>query len=160
MLHLRLDPASKFWVAATRCRRRLCFDTSPGYSHNALVLSIAQYRFISSSMACSSSPQQSSNAAADAFQLLSSVAQDVSAEDALYEEQVADIQRWWQSERFTGIRRTYTARDIASKRGTQQIAYPSSIMATKLFLLLRERSKNFEPIHTRTLSLHHQGNWF
>ena len=47
-----------------------------------------------------------------------------------------------------GIKRPYTAADIASKRGSQHFAYPSSVMATKLFNLIREREAKGEPVHT------------
>ena len=94
-------------------------------------------------------PQVASTRAADDFQLVTTAAKHGSAEDQLFSEQVADIQRWWQTERFAGLRRPYTAHDVASKRGTQQVSYPSSVMASKLFKLLREREASGEPLHTR-----------
>ena len=74
---------------------------------------------------------------------------DCAAEDDLYATQVADIELWWKTDRFKGIQRPYTAHDVASKRGTQQAQYPSSVMARKLFSLLQERHKAGTPVHTR-----------
>ncbi|KAM6484762.1 methylisocitrate lyase [Trichoderma sp. SZMC 28011] len=87
-------------------------------------------------------------APADAYQLLPESQKAGQAEDALYEAQVKEIEEWWASPRYAGIRRPYSAADVASKRGTQLIKYPSSVMATKLFNLIREREAKGEPIHT------------
>ncbi|KAM0449658.1 hypothetical protein ACHAO4_007323 [Trichoderma viride] len=85
---------------------------------------------------------------ADSYQLLPEAQKAGAAEDALYEAQVKEIEEWWASPRFAGIRRPYSAADVASKRGSQHFSYPSSVMATKLFNLLREREAKGEPIHT------------
>ncbi|EHK17334.1 uncharacterized protein TRIVIDRAFT_88518 [Trichoderma virens Gv29-8] len=85
---------------------------------------------------------------ADAYQLLPESQKAGQAEDALYEAQVKEIEEWWASPRYAGIRRPYSAADVASKRGSQFIKYPSSVMATKLFNLIREREAKGEPIHT------------
>ncbi|KAF7562333.1 hypothetical protein G7046_g1801 [Stylonectria norvegica] len=86
--------------------------------------------------------------AADAFQLLPEAQKAGAAEDALYENTVQEIETWWATPRFAGIKRPYSAVDVATKRGTQKISYPSSVMATKLFNLIREREAKGEPIHT------------
>ncbi|KAL7947588.1 methylisocitrate lyase [Trichoderma barbatum] len=85
---------------------------------------------------------------ADAYQLLPEAQKAGQAEDALYEAQVKEIEEWWASPRYAGIRRPYSAADVASKRGSQFIKYPSSVMATKLFNLIRERESKGEPLHT------------
>ncbi|KAH6604439.1 isocitrate lyase [Trichoderma cornu-damae] len=86
--------------------------------------------------------------AADSYQLLPEAQKTGEAEDALYEAQVKEIEGWWASPRFAGIRRPYSAADVASKRGSQYFKYPSSVMATKLFNLIREREAKGEPLHT------------
>lgn len=85
---------------------------------------------------------------ADSFQLLPESAKAGQAEDALYEAQIKEVEAWWASPRFQGIRRPYSAADVVSKRGTQQQTYPSSIMARKLFDLVREREAEGKPLHT------------
>ncbi|KAL4730925.1 mitochondrial 2-methylisocitrate lyase [Fusarium chlamydosporum] len=85
---------------------------------------------------------------ADAFQLLPESQKPGEAEDRLYEATVAEIEAWWASPRYAGIKRPYSAEDVASKRGTQKVQYPSSVMAQKLFNLIREREAMGEPIHT------------
>jgi isocitrate lyase len=86
--------------------------------------------------------------AADHFQLLPELHKAGQEEDALYEGQIKDVEAWWQSERYAGITRPYSAADVVSKRGTVQQQYPSSLMARKLFNLIKERSARRVPIHT------------
>lgn len=85
---------------------------------------------------------------ADSFQLLSESSKPGQAEDALYESQLEEVEAWWSSPRFAGIKRPYSAADVVSKRGTQQQTYPSSLMARKLFNLVREREAEGKPLHT------------
>ncbi|KEZ39421.1 Isocitrate lyase [Scedosporium apiospermum] len=89
-----------------------------------------------------------SAASPDAFQLLPEAQKTGSAEDALFDAQVAEIEAWWKTPRYDGIKRPYSAVDVATKRGTQQVVYPSSVMAKKLFDLVKERGSKGEPIHT------------
>lgn len=84
----------------------------------------------------------------DAYQLLSTADKAGAAEDALYEQQIKDVEAWWQSPRYEGIKRPYSAADVVSKRGSLQQTYPSSLMARKLFNLLNERAAQGEPVHT------------
>lgn len=84
----------------------------------------------------------------DSFQLLPESEKAGSAEDALYEQQLKDVEAWWASPRYEGIKRPYSAADVVSKRGSQMQTYPSSVMARKLFNLLKEREAAGEPIHT------------
>ncbi|KAK8061992.1 isocitrate lyase [Apiospora phragmitis] len=93
-------------------------------------------------------PPLSAALPSDAFQLLPESAKAGTAEDALYEQQIRDVEAWWASPRYAGIRRPYTAADVVSKRGSQTQAYPSSVMARKLFNLVQERAAKGEPVHT------------
>lgn len=102
------------------------------------------------SMSKSTNPYASASAPADAFQLLPESQKAGEAEDALYDAQLKEVEAWWSSPRYAGIKRPYSAADVVSKRGTQTVQYPSSVMASKLFNLIRERESKGEPIHTRT----------
>lgn len=93
-------------------------------------------------------PPVSAALPSDSFQLLPTAQKAGEAEDALFDQQVADVKDWWNSPRYEGIKRPYSAEDVVSKRGTLQQTYPSSIMARKLFNLLKERSSAGEPVHT------------
>lgn len=91
---------------------------------------------------------------ADSFQLLAETSKPGEAEDALYEATVKEIEAWWATPRYDGIKRPYSAADVASKRGTQKIQYPSSVMAAKLFNLVKEREAAGQPIHTSMSTLY------
>lgn len=84
----------------------------------------------------------------DSFQLLAEADKAGEAEDALYDQQIKDVEAWWASPRYDGIKRPYTAADVVSKRGSQLQSYPSSVMARKLFDLVKKRVAEGEPIHT------------
>ncbi len=94
-------------------------------------------------------PPLSTALPSDSFQLLPELQKAGPAEDALYEQQVKDVEAWWKTPRFEGIQRPYSAADVVSKRGSQQQSYPSSTMGRKLWNLIRERDPKGEPIHTR-----------
>lgn len=93
-------------------------------------------------------PPLSTALASDSFQLLPEAQKAGAAEDALYESQVKDVEAWWATPRFADIKRPYSAADVVSKRGSQMQSYPSSVMARKLFNLIKEREAAGEPIHT------------
>jgi isocitrate lyase len=99
------------------------------------------------------SPPVSTALPSDAFQLLPENQKAGAAEDALYEQQLKDVEAWWASPRYEGIKRPYSAADVVSKRGSQQQSYPSSVMARKLFNLIKEREPKGEPIHTSSCTL-------
>ncbi|KAF1809122.1 isocitrate lyase and phosphorylmutase [Eremomyces bilateralis CBS 781.70] len=84
----------------------------------------------------------------DSFQLLSESAKAGAAEDALFESQVRDVEAWWASPRYAGIKRPYSAADVVARRGALQQSYPSSLMARKLFNLFEERAAAGQPVHT------------
>lgn len=100
-----------------------------------------------SSQLSSVHPPLSTQLPSDSFQLLSSVSKSDS-EDLLYEQQLQDVKKWWQTERYKGIKRPYSAEDVVGKRGTLQQTYPSSLMARKLYNLLREKAEAGKPVHT------------
>lgn len=82
------------------------------------------------------------------FQLLSTGEKLGAREDQLFSQKIHDIKKWWETPRFLGIKRPYSAEDIASKSGSLEQTYPSSLMAKKLFNLLQDRSAAGEPLHT------------
>lgn len=89
----------------------------------------------------------------DSFQLLPEAEKAGAAEDALYEQQLKDVEAWWASPRYEGIKRPYSPADVVSKRGSVQQSYPSSVMARKLWDLVQTRAAKGEPIHTSELML-------
>ncbi|KAI1645819.1 isocitrate lyase [Daldinia loculata] len=113
---------------------------------------IASTRCLSSTVARMSlppvNPPVSTVLPSDSFQLLPEAKKSGAAEDALYEQQIKDVEAWWASPRYEGIKRPYTPADVVSKRGSQLQNYPSSVMARKLFNLIKEREAKGEPIHT------------
>ncbi|ODV91067.1 hypothetical protein CANCADRAFT_25331 [Tortispora caseinolytica NRRL Y-17796] len=86
---------------------------------------------------------------------------DLDAEEREYQQQIADIKKWWSEPRWRKTKRVYTPEMIASKRGTLQPEYPSSIQSKKLYKLLeqhdREKSVAFtfgalDPIHVSQMA--------
>lgn len=84
----------------------------------------------------------------DSYQLLQIAEKAGAKEDALFDQQVEHVKKWWAASRYNGIKRPYSAEDVVSKRGTLQQTYPSSLMASKLFNLLKQRAAAGEPVHT------------
>lgn len=81
---------------------------------------------------------------------------DLNEEEATFKQQVEDIKKWWSDERWAHTKRIYKPEDIAKKRSSLKIDYPSSDQAKKLFGLLKEHDKNktvsqtfgaLDPIH-------------
>ena len=93
-------------------------------------------------------PPISSALPSEAFQLLPEEEKTGLAEDALFNAEVEQVQNWWNTRRYAGIKRPYSAADVVSKRGALQQTYPSSLMARKLFELLADRAAKGEPVHT------------
>ncbi|CAK7204824.1 mitochondrial 2-methylisocitrate lyase [Sporothrix eucalyptigena] len=128
--------------------------TASPFSHSATrLLTTTTVRRMASPSSSSTAlptvePPLSKALATDAFQLLPESSKAGAAEDALYESQLKEVEEWWASPRFEGIKRPYSAADVVSKRGSQVQQYPSSTMARKLWQLVQERSKAGEPIHT------------
>ena len=84
----------------------------------------------------------------DQYQLLGTREKAGEAEDKLFNEQVEELRNSWASPRFEGIKRPYMPADVVNKRGALQQLYPSSLMAKKLFNLLKERAAVKQPVHT------------
>ena len=93
-------------------------------------------------------PPLSTALPSDSYQLRPTSEKNGAAEEALFDQEVEDVKQWWDSPRYEGIRRPYSAEDVISKRGTLQQTYPSSLLARKLFNLLKERAAAGEPVHT------------
>ena len=96
-------------------------------------------------------PPISTTLPSDSYQLFPTSEKSGSAEDTFFDQQVKDVEQWWASSRYKGVKRPYSAEDVVSKRGTLQQTYPSSLMARKLFHLFRERAAAGKPVHTSEL---------
>lgn len=66
---------------------------------------------------------------------------NVDEEEKFFQDQVAELKQWWSQPRWRKTKRIYTAEDIAVKRGSLKIDYPSSDQAKKLFKLLEQRDQ-------------------
>lgn len=135
---LRVTVNASFRQAAQRCIR------SSAVSH----LQLRPIGRAMSSHLPTVNPPLSTALPSDSYHLLPTSEKTGAAEEALFTQEVEDVQRWWASPRYEGIRRPYSAEDVVSKRGTLQQIYPSSLMARKLFNLLKEKSALGEPVHT------------
>lgn len=94
------------------------------------------------------SPPITTSLASDSFHVLQEKDKAGEPEDALYQQQIKEVETWWSTPRYAGIKRPYTAADVVSKRGSLQQSYPSSLMARKLWNLVQEKLSAGEPIHT------------
>ncbi|KAJ2716253.1 isocitrate lyase 1, partial [Coemansia sp. D1744] len=74
--------------------------------------------------------------------------QVIDAEEARFREQVEQVKKWWQSPRFRGISRPYTAESIVSKRGSVQPSYLSDLQARKVFALFEQHFARNTQSHT------------
>lgn len=63
-------------------------------------------------------------------------------EEGRFEAEVAEVQAWWNSERFKLTRRPYTARDVVALRGSLRQSYGSNEMAKKLWTTLKTHQAN------------------
>ncbi|THG96162.1 hypothetical protein EW026_g5622 [Hermanssonia centrifuga] len=70
------------------------------------------------------------------------------SERAIFQAEVASVESWWKDSRFNRVKRPYTAAEVVSKRGTLPIAYPSNVMAKKLWRTLADHFQKGEPSHT------------
>lgn len=86
---------------------------------------------------------------------------DVNEEEKYFQQEVADIKKWWSQPRWKKTKRIYTPEDIAKKRSSLKIDYPSSNQAKKLYKLLEEHDKNktvsftfgaLDPIHVAQMA--------
>lgn len=63
-------------------------------------------------------------------------------EEGRFEAEVAEVQSWWNTERFRLTRRPYSARDVVSLRGSLRQNYASNDMAKKLWRTLKTHQAN------------------
>ncbi|EXC23128.1 Isocitrate lyase [Morus notabilis] len=63
-------------------------------------------------------------------------------EEGRFEAEVAEVQAWWNSERFKLTRRPYSARDVVALRGNLKQGYASNEMAKKLWRTLKTHQAN------------------
>ncbi|EMG46955.1 ICL1 Isocitrate lyase [Candida maltosa Xu316] len=86
---------------------------------------------------------------------------DINQEEADFQKEVAEIKKWWSEPRWRKTKRIYSAEDIAKKRGTLKIAYPSSQQSDKLFSLLEKHDADktvsftfgaLDPIHVAQMA--------
>ncbi|KAI8822402.1 isocitrate lyase [Fimicolochytrium jonesii] len=63
-------------------------------------------------------------------------------EQRVFDAEVKSIKAWWENERFRLVKRPYSAEDVAKKRGTLPISYPSGDQAKKLWKLLQNHKAN------------------
>ncbi|XP_050204819.1 isocitrate lyase [Mercurialis annua] len=63
-------------------------------------------------------------------------------EEGRFEAEVAEVQAWWNSERFKLTKRPYTARDVVSLRGNLKQSYASNELAKKLWITLKNHQAN------------------
>ncbi|KAL3698222.1 hypothetical protein R1sor_012298 [Riccia sorocarpa] len=76
------------------------------------------------------------------MQSTSAQVQLVAQEELFYNQQVGEIEAWWNSDRFRHTTRPYTAKDVARLRGTLPQFYASGEQAKKLWKLLKAHQAN------------------
>ncbi|KAG9289261.1 hypothetical protein G9A89_007506 [Geosiphon pyriformis] len=69
-------------------------------------------------------------------------------EQKAFDFEVAEVERWWKTERFRKVKRPYTAEQIVSKRGNLQQQYGSDTQGKKLWKLLKTHHENKTASHT------------
>ena len=131
--------------------RKLPRQSSSVFMWSNLMRSTSTYREFSQSCIILSS-KLSQIWSSENFQLLDIEDKAGLNEDTLFNQQVQNVKEWWASPRYEGIKRPYSPEDVVSKRGSLQQTYPSSMMARKLFELLRTRAASGQPVHTSVSS--------
>ncbi|XP_042009594.1 isocitrate lyase-like [Salvia splendens] len=71
-----------------------------------------------------------------------SVPSMIMEEEGRFETEVAEVQSWWNSERFRLTRRPYSARDVVALRGHLRQSYASNELAKKLWRTLKTHQAN------------------
>ncbi|KAK5782358.1 isocitrate lyase 1 PWA37_005362 [Arxiozyma heterogenica] len=72
-----------------------------------------------------------------------SVQAEFEANQAKLQKDSKEIEEWWSQPRWANTKRTYTAKDIALRRGTlPPHEYPSTVMSKKLFNILSKHHAN------------------
>jgi isocitrate lyase len=72
-----------------------------------------------------------------------------SDEQAQFKVRLEETQAFFDQPRFAGLKRPYTAEDVASKQGSLPVLpLPSTLLADKLWRLFDARAKEGKPVHT------------
>ncbi|KAK7732054.1 isocitrate lyase 1 [Botryosphaeria dothidea] len=66
----------------------------------------------------------------------------IDAEEKAFQEEVQAIKQWWSDSRWRYTKRTFTAEQIATKRGNLKIQYPSNEQSKKLWRTVEGRFQN------------------
>jgi isocitrate lyase len=66
---------------------------------------------------------------------------NVDAEDAQFQQEVAEVKKWWSDSRWRYTKRNFTAEQIVAKRGNLKIQYPSNNQSKKLWNIVEDRFK-------------------
>ena len=70
-------------------------------------------------------------------------------EQYLFEEKTSEVQAFFDTPRFKGLKRPYTAEQVASKEGSLPVLpMQSTLLADKLYRLFQERASAGDPVHT------------
>lgn len=70
-------------------------------------------------------------------------------ENEQFSQRCASVDNFFQQPRFAGIKRPYTASDVASKQGSlPPVPLPSTLLANKLFGTLKRAADEGKPVHT------------
>lgn len=86
---------------------------------------------------------------------------DVNEEEKFFQDQVKEITEWWSQPRWNKTKRIYTPEDIAKKRSSLKIDYPSTVQAKKLYKLLTKHDEDktvsftfgaLDPIHVAQMA--------
>lgn len=72
----------------------------------------------------------------------------IAQEQAAFDAEVAEVKKWFASERFETVKRSYTAEDVVKMRGSVQAVPASNAMAQKLFKLLQKKQAEGGMTHT------------
>ena len=66
---------------------------------------------------------------------------NIDAEDAQFQKEVQEVKQWWSDSRWRFTRRTFTAEEIVTKRGSLKLSYPSNNQSKKLWNIVENRFK-------------------
>ncbi|CAG7847550.1 2-methylisocitrate lyase, mitochondrial {ECO:0000303/PubMed:7117251, ECO:0000303/Ref.2, ECO:0000303/Ref.3, ECO:0000303/Ref.4} {ECO:0000269/PubMed:7117251, ECO:0000269/Ref.2, ECO:0000269/Ref.3, ECO:0000269/Ref.4}; Flags: Precursor [Serendipita indica DSM 11827] len=70
-------------------------------------------------------------------------------ETKIFHARCAEVESFFKSPRFAGIKRPYTAKDVVSKQGSfPPVPLPGSLLSDKLFALFARAAKEKRPVHT------------
>ena len=72
----------------------------------------------------------------------------VQSEQSQFDQEVAEVKKWWSSDRFKGVKRSYTAESVVALRGNLRQSYPSDVQARKLWQLLKKHHAAKTASHT------------